>query len=137
MLVSFSTKRYIALRNKQIFSDYKKKRITAAKQLAMLRCLKSKRIVTERHASYMQALRRNKRHALITHILRVSCEEPTGSLKLCYARLRASSCASMRSIDYVYAYASLTLKEYKEENIQVQGPHPPLLEYLLSLLLCR
>src|SRR2546423_4732409 len=102
----------------------------------MLRRLKSKRIVTEQRASYMHALRRNKRHALITHILQVSCEEPTGSLKLCYARLRASSCASPRSIDYVYAYASHTLEEYKEENIRAQGPHPPLPEYLLSLLLC-
>src|SRR5256885_787333 len=37
----------------------------------------------------------------------------------------------------IYPYASLTLEEYKEENIQVQGSHPPLLEYLLSLLLCR
>src|SRR2546423_14775003 len=103
----------------------------------MLRRLKSKRIVTEQRASYMHTLRRNKRPALITHMLRVSCEEPTGSLKLCYARLRASSRASLRSIDYVYAYAPLTLEEYKEENIQVQGPHPPLLEYLLFLLLCR
>src|SRR3954447_18984197 len=103
----------------------------------MLQRLKSKWIVTERHASHMHALLHNKQHALITHILRVSCEERTGSLKLCYARLRASSCASLRSIDYVYAYASLTLKEYKEENIQVQGLHPPLLEYLLPLLLCR
>src|SRR4051794_574249 len=101
----------------------------------MLRRLKAKWIVTERHASYMHTLQRNKQHALITHILRVSCEEPTGSLKLCYARLHASPCASLCSIDYVNAYASPTLEEYKEENIQVQGPHPPLLEYLLSLLL--
>src|SRR4051794_9675373 len=56
-----------------------------------------------------------KRHALITHILRLSCEELIGSLKLCYARLRASSCSSLRSMNYVYAYASPAIEDYKRK----------------------